>query len=49
MRVIDFLRPECIVARLVATTKPAVLAELSGQLAKVVPGVEAGALLHVLE
>ena len=49
MRVIDFLRPECIVARLAATTKPGVLAELSEQLAKVVPGVEAGALRHVLE
>ena len=49
MRVIDFLQPDSIVARLEATTKLAVLAELSAHLAKVVPGVEASALLHVLE
>ena len=49
MRVIDFLQPDCIVARLEATTKAAVLAELSAHLAKVVPGVEASALRHVLE
>ena len=49
MRVIDFLQPDAIVARLEATTKLAVLAELSQHLAKVVPGVEASALQHVLE
>ena len=47
MRVIDFLQPDCIVASLRATTKCAVLAELSEHLAKVVPGVEAGALRRV--
>jgi len=49
MRVIDFLQPDCIVARLGATTKLGVLAELSERMSKVVPGVEAGALRHVLE
>jgi nitrogen PTS system EIIA component len=49
MRVIDFLQPDCIVARLQATTKAAVLSELSAHLAKVIPGVEPGALRHVLE
>ena len=49
MRVIDFLRPDCIIATLQAKTKPAVLAELSAHLAKVVPGVEAEALRKVLE
>src|SRR5450432_4224679 len=49
MRVIDFLQPDCIVASLGATTKAAVLAEMSDHLAKVVPGVEASALRHVLE
>jgi PTS system nitrogen regulatory IIA component len=49
MRVIDFLAPDCILAALQAKTKPAVLTELSGHLAKVVPGVEAEALRKVLE
>ena len=49
MKVIDFLAPDCIVATLQAKTKPAVLAELSAHLAKVVPGVEAEALRRVLE
>ena len=49
MRVIDFLAPDCIIAALQAKTKPAVLTELSGHLAKVVPGVEAEALRKVLE
>ena len=49
MRVTDFLQPDCIVANLAARTKPAVLAELSAHLAKVVPGVEAEALRKVLE
>jgi PTS system nitrogen regulatory IIA component len=49
MRVIDFLQPDCIVASLEATTKAGVLAELSKQLSRVVPGVEAGALRQVLE
>src|SRR5881394_2061237 len=49
MRVIDFLAPDCIIATLQAKTKPAVLSELSGHLAKVVPGVEAEALRRVLE
>jgi PTS system nitrogen regulatory IIA component len=49
MRVIDFLQPDCIVATLKATSKAAVLAELSEHLARAVPGVEAGALRRVLE
>jgi PTS system nitrogen regulatory IIA component len=49
MKVIDFLAPESIVATLEAKTKPAVLAELSAHMAKVVPGVEAEALRKVLE
>jgi nitrogen PTS system EIIA component len=49
MRVIDFLHPDCIVADLSATSKPAVLAELSRRLADVLPGVEAEALRAVLE
>jgi PTS system nitrogen regulatory IIA component len=49
MKVIDFLAPNCIVANLEAKTKPAVLAELSAHMAKVVPGVEAETLRKVLE
>lgn len=49
MKVIDFLAPDCIIPALAAKTKPAVLAELSSHLAKVVPGVEAETLRRVLE
>jgi nitrogen PTS system EIIA component len=49
MRVVDFLQPDCVVADLGATTKPAALAELADRLAKVVPGVEPEALRRVLE
>jgi nitrogen PTS system EIIA component len=49
MRVVDFLQPECVVASLEATTKPAVLAELSQRLARTAPGVDAEVLRHVLE
>jgi len=49
MRVIDLLAPDCIIATLQAKNKPAVLTELSGHLAKVVPGVDAEALRRVLE
>ena len=49
MRVVDFLQPDCVVASLDATTKPAALAELSQRLARTVPGVDAEALRHVLE
>lgn len=49
MRVVDFLQPECVVANLGATTKPAVLAELSERLAKVVPAVDAPTLRRILE
>jgi nitrogen PTS system EIIA component len=49
MRVVDFLLPECVVADMDATSKPAVLAELSERLSKVVPGVDAAILRHVLE
>ena len=49
MRVVDFLQPECVVANLEATTKPAVLAELSQRLARTAPGVDAEILRHVLE
>jgi PTS system nitrogen regulatory IIA component len=49
MKVIDFLAPDGIVAKLEAKTKPAVLAELSVHMAKVVPGLEAEALRKVLE
>jgi PTS system nitrogen regulatory IIA component len=49
MRVVDFLQPDCVVANMDATTKPAVLAELSQRLARTVPGVDAETLRHVLE
>jgi PTS system nitrogen regulatory IIA component len=49
MRVVDFLQPDCVVAHMEATTKPAVLAELSQRLARTVPGVNPETLLHVLE
>ena len=49
MKVIDFLAPDGVVAKLEAKTKPAVLAELSAHMAKVVPGLEAEALRKVLE
>jgi len=49
MRVVDFLQPDCVVANMDATTKPAVLAELSQRLARTVPGVNPDTLLHVLE
>jgi len=49
MRVVDFLQPEAVVANLGATTKPAVLAELSERLSRVVPGVDASILRRILE
>ncbi len=49
MRVVDFLQPEAVVANLGATTKPAVLAELSDRLAHVMPGVDAPTLRRILE
>jgi PTS system nitrogen regulatory IIA component len=49
MKVIDFLAADCIVPSLEAKTKPAVLAELSAHMAKVVPGMEAETLRKVLE
>ncbi|HXU61767.1 MAG TPA: PTS sugar transporter subunit IIA [Polyangia bacterium] len=49
MRVVDFLQPEAVVANLGATTKPAVLAELSERMARVVPGVDASTLRRILE
>ena len=49
MKVTDFLQPDCIIAVLQAKSKPAVLAELSLHLSKVVPGVEAEALRKVLD
>jgi len=49
MRVVDFLQPEAVVANLGATTKPAVLAELSERMARVVPGVDASILRRILE
>jgi PTS system nitrogen regulatory IIA component len=49
MRVVDFLQPDCVVANLGATTKPAALAELSQRLARTVPGVDAETLRRVLE
>lgn len=49
MRVVDFLQPDCVVANLDATSKPAVLAELSERLARSVPGVDAPTLRRILE
>src|SRR6516225_188235 len=49
MKVIDFLAADAIVPSLEAKTKPAVLAELSAHMAKVVPGMEAETLRKVLE
>jgi PTS system nitrogen regulatory IIA component len=49
MKVIDFLKPEAVIAQLAAKTKPGVLAELSSHLAGTVPGVDAEALRKVLE
>ena len=49
MKVIDFLKPERIVANIHAKTKAGVLAELAAHLAANQPGVEAEALRKVLE
>jgi PTS system nitrogen regulatory IIA component len=49
MKVTDFLGPEMIVADLVSTTKPAVLAELADHVARNMAGVDAATLRKVLE
>lgn len=49
MKVTDFLRPELIIADLVADTKAGVLAELSLHLARQLKGVDAEGLRRVLE
>src|SRR5712671_4022896 len=49
MKVIDFLKPERIVANISARTKAGVLAELASHMAAHQPGVDAESLRKVLE
>ena len=49
MKVIDFLKPERIVANINARTKAGVLAELASHMAAHQPGVDAESLRKVLE
>ncbi len=49
MKVIDFLRPDLVLAELQATSKNAVLAELAGHLARRQAGIDASELQRVLE
>jgi nitrogen PTS system EIIA component len=49
MKVIDFLKPDRIVANISARTKPGVLAELAQHMAAHQPGVDAESLRKVLE
>ncbi|HVZ73972.1 MAG TPA: PTS sugar transporter subunit IIA [Polyangia bacterium] len=49
MKVLDFLRPNAIVADLAATTKAAALAELSTRMASLEPSLDAEELRRVLE
>src|SRR5215207_6346549 len=49
MKVVDFLRPELVIAQLQGTAKSEVLAEMSGHLAKNQGGVDPEALRKVLE
>jgi nitrogen PTS system EIIA component len=49
MKVVDFLAPDAIIPALSGTTKGEVLAELSGFLAKLQPGVDAQQLNRALE
>jgi PTS system nitrogen regulatory IIA component len=49
MRVIDFLKPDAIIADLQAKTKAGTLAELATVMARLEPGVEAESLRRVLE
>lgn len=48
MRVVDFVRPELVVAELSARTKPELIAELAGRMAEHVDGVDGEALTRVL-
>ena len=49
MKVVDFLRPELVIAQLAGTAKSEVLGEMSGHLAKQQGGVDPEALRKVLE
>jgi PTS system nitrogen regulatory IIA component len=49
MRVIDFLKPDAIIADLQAKTKSGTLAELATVMSRLEPGVEAESLRRVLE
>lgn len=49
MRVIDFLKPDAIIADLQAKTKAGTLAELATVMARLEPGVEGESLRRVLE
>jgi nitrogen PTS system EIIA component len=49
MKVVDFLRPELVIAQLASTAKSEVLAEMSRHLAKQQAGVDPEALRRVLE
>ncbi len=49
MKVVDFLRPELVVAQLTSTAKSDVLAEMANLLTKNQPGLDNKALRHVLE
>ena len=49
MKVVDFLRPEMVVAHIAGDSKPVVLAELADHLAARQAGVDAAQLRQVLE
>src|SRR5438105_3516417 len=49
MKVVDFLRPELVIAELASSAKPDVLAEMAAHLAKNQPGVDPQVLQRVLE
>jgi PTS system nitrogen regulatory IIA component len=49
MKVIDFLKPDAIIADLVATTKAGVLAEVANRMAALEPSVDGEQLRRVLE
>ena len=49
MKIAEFLKPESIISELTATTKPAVLSELSATLTRVIPGITPQRLTQVLE
>ena len=49
MKVVDFLRPELVIAELKSSAKPDILAEMATHLGKNQPGVDPQTLRRVLE